>query len=56
MGMNYRYTIFHTSKGWMIKETLNLLHAQQLDMIDEAVEKSNLQQAKDLIDYIKNKG
>jgi hypothetical protein len=39
----------------LIKETLNMLHSAQLDMIDEAVEKSDLRQAKEVIDYIRNK-
>ena len=42
-------------KRIIIQETINLLHRDQLDMIDEAVEKSDLSQAIELINYIKNK-
>ena len=42
-------------KRIIIQETINLLHRDQLDMIDEAVERSDLTQAKELIDYIRNK-
>ena len=34
---------------------LDELHAAQLEMIDQAVEYSDMQQAKDIIEYIKNK-
>jgi hypothetical protein len=34
---------------------LNYLHTIQLDMIDEAVEKSDLSEAKDVISYIMEK-
>jgi hypothetical protein len=34
---------------------LDELHAAQLEMIDQAVEYSDMQQAKDIIAYIKNK-
>lgn len=34
---------------------LNYLHTIQLNMIDEAVEKSDLQEAKDVISYIMEK-
>jgi hypothetical protein len=34
---------------------LDDLHSAQLEMIDQAVECSNMQQAKDVIEYIKNK-
>lgn len=34
---------------------LNTLHDMQLNMIDEAVEISDLRDAKELIQYIKNK-
>jgi hypothetical protein len=43
------------NKPQIIDNFLNELHATQLDYIDEAVEKSDLRQAKELIDYIKNK-
>lgn len=42
-------------KQMIILDTLKLLHSDQLNMIDEAVEKSDLSQANELIDYIKNK-
>jgi hypothetical protein len=47
------------SSGWrkrqVINEAVAHLHNLQLDMIDEVVDKSDLSQAKELIDYIKNK-
>lgn len=47
------------SSGWrkrkIVEQTLNELHSIQLDMIDDAVEKSDMAQAKELINYIKNK-
>jgi hypothetical protein len=47
------------ASGWrkrkIIENTLNELHSQQLDMIDQALEKSDLREAKEVIDYIKNK-
>lgn len=50
---------YHHVSGWRKRQTidrvLNEMHSTQLDMIDEAVEKSDLQQAKDVIEYIKNK-
>lgn len=39
----------------VIELFLNELHAAQLEMIDRAVEYSDMQQAKDIIDYIKNR-
>lgn len=45
--------------GWrkrqILEKTLNELHETQLEMIDEAVEVSDLSQAKELINYIKSK-
>jgi hypothetical protein len=45
--------------GWrkrqIINEAVAHLHNLQLDMIDEVVDKSDLSQAKELINYIKNK-
>jgi hypothetical protein len=38
-----------------IGEFLNALHNMQEEMIEMALEKSDLQQAKDVIDYIKGK-
>jgi hypothetical protein len=34
---------------------LNYLHSIQLDMIDEAVEKSDMKEARDVISYIMEK-
>jgi hypothetical protein len=39
----------------VIELFLNELHAAQLEMIDRAVDYSDMQQAKDIIEYIKNK-
>lgn len=51
---------YHHVSGWRKRQTINRIvdemHSAQLDMIDQVVDKSDLQQAKDLIDYIKNKG
>ena len=48
------------ASGWrkrqIITTVLSDLHAQQLDMIDAAVEASDLSDAKTVIDYIRNKG
>jgi len=38
-----------------IQVHLNYLHRVQLDMIDEAVEKSDMKEAKEVIDYIMEK-
>lgn len=50
---------YKMSVGWrkrqIVEQTLNELHSMQLDMIDEALEKSNLQEAKEVIEYIRNK-
>ena len=47
------------TSGWrkrqILEKTLNELHETQLEMIDEAVEVSDLSQAKELINYIKSK-
>jgi len=55
---NQPYTVT-VSTGWrkrqIVEQTLNELHDTQLQMIDEAVEQSDLSQAKELIDYIRNK-
>jgi len=37
-----------------IKETLDGLHTMQLGMIDEAVEKSDMKEAKEVIAYIQS--
>ena len=42
-------------KNVMIAIHLNYLHTQQLDMIDEAVDKSNLKEANEVIKYIMEK-
>ena len=66
MNKNYRYTnpnyksITYTVTGGdggkvTLTEFLNDLHTIQLDCIDEALEKSDLQDAKDVIAYIKAK-
>lgn len=61
----YFRRMYHASTKWSqpytlqktnIDQFLAMLHSQQLDMIDEAVEKSDLRQAKEVIDYIRNKG
>ena len=47
----YRVTI--NRKRQIIDATLDELHTIQLDMIDEAVKYSDLAQAKEIIDYIR---
>ena len=53
------YDPARNAKGWrkrqIIDEAVAYLHNLQLDMIDEAVDKSDLSQAKEVINYIKNK-
>jgi hypothetical protein len=60
----YNYSIkwtqpYKPTSGWrkrqIIDQFVDDLHTVQLDYIDEAVEKSDLHQAKELIEYIKNK-
>lgn len=55
--ITYKWTQPYT--GWrkrqIVQQTLDQLHTQQLDMIDEAVERSDLSQAKEIIDWIRNK-
>jgi hypothetical protein len=50
---------YHHITGWRKRQTLDRiiddLHTQQLDMIDEAVDRSDLSQAKELISWIMNK-
>lgn len=50
---------YKVSVGWrkrqIIEQTLDQLHTMQLDMIDEALEKSDLREAKEVIEHIKNK-
>ncbi len=49
------YTVNDGSGTVNITEFLNELHSVQLDCIDEALEKSDLREAKELIAYIKGK-
>jgi hypothetical protein len=42
-------------KAAMVQIQLNHLHSIQLDMIDEVVEKSDMSEAKELIQYIMEK-
>lgn len=60
----YNYTVrwnqpYKPTSGWrkrqIVDHVINDLHNTQLDMIDEALEKSDLRQAKEVIEYIKNK-
>lgn len=64
MNENYKYFRFgKTSIGVKpealrqiaVQIHLNYLHNTQLDMIDEAVEKSDLREAKEVIQYIMEK-
>lgn len=48
------YTL-NTLKRQVIDKMLDELHETQLNFIDEAVDKSDLRQANELIDYIRNK-
>jgi hypothetical protein len=48
-------TVTLTGKRKLIDQTLNQLHNMQLDMIDQAVMLHDLQQAKDVINFIKEK-
>lgn len=50
------YTVNGDSMGTVnLTEFLNDLHSVQLDCIDEALEKSDLREAKEVIEYIKAK-
>jgi len=51
----YKRITGNRKKQVVIQQTLDYLHEQQLDMIDAAVDFSDLSQAKELINYIKNK-
>lgn len=42
-------------KRQIVEKTLNELHETQLDMIDVAVEYSDLRQANEILDYIRKK-
>jgi hypothetical protein len=50
---------YHHISGWRKRQTidrvLNEMHTAQLDMIDEAVDRSDLSQAKEIIEWIRNK-
>ena len=52
------YTVT-VSSGWrkrqIVDKMMDELHETQLQMIDEAVEVSDLRDAKEVIDYIRNK-
>ena len=54
--MNYAPKPYYTMnrKRQIIDAMVDELHTIQLDMIDQAVEYSDLAQAKDIIEYIKN--
>lgn len=56
--MNYApkpyYRVTMNRKRQIIDAQLNELHTIQLDMIDQAVELSDLRDAQELIEYIKN--
>jgi hypothetical protein len=49
---NYK-SITIRARGQIIDQLLNDLHTDQLDMIDRAVEQSDLSQARDIIAHIK---
>ena len=53
-----KYTVTYgglNRKRQIIDQTLQELHNLQLDMIDQAVEYSDLRDAKEIINYIKSK-
>jgi hypothetical protein len=54
--MNYAPRPYYSvnRKRQIIDSMVDELHQIQLDMIDQAVEYSNLDQAKEVIDYIRN--
>ena len=55
--MNYApkpyYRVSMNRKRQIIDATLDELHNQQLDMIDAAVEYSDMRQAREVIEYIR---
>ena len=53
--MNYAPRPYYSlnRKRQIINNMVNFLHEQQLDMIDEAVKYSDLSQAQEIIDYIR---
>jgi hypothetical protein len=52
---NYYEVNVNNLKQIVVQLHLNRLHSYQLDMIDEAVNKSDLSQANELIKYIMEK-
>lgn len=55
---NFNYTVTFNSanrKRQIINHMINDLHTMQMDMIDQAVDKSDLKQANDVINFIKEK-
>lgn len=55
---NFNYTVTFNSanrKRQIINHMVNELHTIQMDMIDQAVEKSDLKQANEVINFIKEK-
>jgi len=51
---NMRVTFGNRKRQIMVKQLLDNLHTEYLDMIDAAVEHSDLSKAKEIIDYIRN--
>jgi len=53
----YRYVVKDYKYGAKVNLTgfLNDLHTKQLDMIDEAVAKSDLRDAREVLEYIRKK-
>jgi plasmid maintenance system killer protein len=49
------YRVSMNRKRQIIDQQLDELHNMQLDMIDAAVEASDMQQARDVIKYIKER-
>ena len=55
---NFNYTVTFNSanrKRQVIDAMVNELHTMQMDMIDQAVEYSDLKQANEVINFIKEK-
>jgi len=53
---NYRVTFNSANRKRQINDQMvNELHTMQMDMIDEAVNQSDLKQANDVINFIKEK-
>lgn len=48
------YRVSLNRKRQVINQTLNQLHEMQMDMIDQAVEHSDLAQAQQVIDHIRS--